>query len=81
MSKLSTHFMVALLLCTFMLANYATARPEPGLAADSLMKSHHLEEEEKAESESCDGVGKEECLMRRTLAAHVDYIYTQNHHP
>ncbi|XP_020580701.1 phytosulfokines-like [Phalaenopsis equestris] len=26
---------------------------------------------------SCDGVGEEECLMRRTLAAHIDYIYTQ----
>lgn len=31
--------------------------------------------------ENCEGVGKEECLMRRTLAAHVDYIYTQNHKP
>ena len=31
--------------------------------------------------ESCEGVGKEECLMRRTLAAHVDYIYTQKHKP
>ncbi|KAK8601021.1 hypothetical protein V6N13_059239 [Hibiscus sabdariffa] len=30
---------------------------------------------------NCEGVGKEECLMRRTLAAHVDYIYTQNHNP
>ncbi|KAK8596932.1 hypothetical protein V6N13_001543 [Hibiscus sabdariffa] len=30
---------------------------------------------------NCEGVGKEECLMRRTLAAHVDYIYTQHHHP
>jgi len=23
----------------------------------------------------------EECLMRRTLAAHVDYIYTQKNKP
>lgn len=31
---------------------------------------------------SCQGVdGKEECLMRRTLTAHVDYIYTDKHKP
>lgn len=29
----------------------------------------------------CEGVGKEECLERRTLAAHLDYIYTQKHKP
>jgi hypothetical protein len=32
--------------------------------------------------ENCSDVdGEEECLMRRTLAAHVDYIYTQEHNP
>ncbi|WZY79795.1 hypothetical protein YC2023_026179 [Brassica napus] len=32
--------------------------------------------------ENCEGVGEEECfLIRRTLAAHTDYIYTQNHNP
>ncbi|MBA0608385.1 hypothetical protein Godav_020614 [Gossypium davidsonii] len=31
--------------------------------------------------DSCEGVAEEECLMRRTLAAHTDYIYTQNHNP
>ncbi|MBA0851449.1 hypothetical protein Goshw_020012 [Gossypium schwendimanii] len=31
--------------------------------------------------DSCEGVEEEECLMRRTLAAHTDYIYTQNHNP
>lgn len=29
---------------------------------------------------SCEGFEEQECLMRRTLAAHVDYIYTQKHH-
>ncbi|KAL2346499.1 hypothetical protein Fmac_000499 [Flemingia macrophylla] len=34
------------------------------------------------DDESCERIdGREECLMRRTLAAHVDYIYTQNHKP
>ncbi|KAK1433157.1 hypothetical protein QVD17_10063 [Tagetes erecta] len=31
--------------------------------------------------ESCEGVGKEECLTRRILAAHLDYIYTQHKNP
>jgi len=30
---------------------------------------------------SCEGLGEEECLMRRTLAAHTDYIYTQKNNP
>lgn len=30
--------------------------------------------------DNCSGLGEEECLMRRTLAAHIDYIYTQNKH-
>jgi hypothetical protein len=29
----------------------------------------------------CEGVGDEdECIARRTLVAHTDYIYTQEHH-
>ncbi|PIN21101.1 hypothetical protein CDL12_06202 [Handroanthus impetiginosus] len=31
------------------------------------------------EEASCEGVGNEEYLMRRTLTAHIDYIYTQDH--
>lgn len=38
-------------------------------------------EEEKVEVEQCEGVGEEECLMRRTLEAHLDYIYTQEKKP
>jgi len=40
-----------------------------------------VEQSIEAVEDSCQGVGEEECLMRRTLAAHVDYIYTQNHKP
>ncbi|XP_039137374.1 phytosulfokines-like [Dioscorea cayenensis subsp. rotundata] len=35
----------------------------------------------EAVEESCEGVGDEECLMRRTLSAHIDYIYTQGKKP
>ncbi|KAF5791551.1 putative phytosulfokine [Helianthus annuus] len=32
--------------------------------------------------ESCEeGLGKEECLTRRILVAHLDYIYTQEKNP
>ncbi|RWR82496.1 phytosulfokines-like protein [Cinnamomum micranthum f. kanehirae] len=27
--------------------------------------------------EGCEGVGVEECLMKRTVGAHIDYIYGQ----
>ncbi|KAJ0085603.1 hypothetical protein Patl1_08792 [Pistacia atlantica] len=82
MSKLTTLFTVALLF-TFMLTYSATARPNPTLIAHSLTKTQ-LEEVEAAGNvvdaeESCEGVGNEECLRRRTLGAHLDYIYTQNH--
>lgn len=37
-----------------------------------------IEAEEIGMEETCEGAEEEgECLMRRTLAAHVDYIYTQ----
>lgn len=32
-------------------------------------------------ADSCDGVEGDDCLMRRTLAAHIDYIYTQKSKP
>ncbi|KAI9124048.1 hypothetical protein K1719_005348 [Acacia pycnantha] len=47
------------------------------LAARPIKTQH----KEINEGESCEGVGGEECLMRRTLAAHLDYIYTQKHKP
>ncbi|MFS7973663.1 putative phytosulfokine [Helianthus anomalus] len=31
--------------------------------------------------ESCEGLGKEECLTRRILVAHPGYIYTQEKNP
>jgi hypothetical protein len=34
-----------------------------------------------AEGAGCEGANDEdECMMRRTLNAHTDYIYTQQHH-
>ncbi|KMT19078.1 hypothetical protein BVRB_1g014760 [Beta vulgaris subsp. vulgaris] len=30
---------------------------------------------------NCKGLEKDECLFRRSLAAHLDYIYTQKQQP
>ncbi|KAL5198972.1 hypothetical protein ABZP36_002484 [Zizania latifolia] len=35
---------------------------------------------EKVDGVGCEDLGEEECMARRTLAAHTDYIYTQQHH-
>ncbi|KAB2617697.1 phytosulfokines 3-like [Pyrus ussuriensis x Pyrus communis] len=74
-------FFLALVLCSTLVV-YA-ARPEPAFSAAKSAKTElkGVETEQVDEVESCEGVGEEECLMRRTLAAHVDYIYTQKHNP
>ncbi|KAF3434500.1 hypothetical protein FNV43_RR21585 [Rhamnella rubrinervis] len=77
-SKLTTTLcMVSLLLFFFSLT--CSSRPEPA-GANSPVKVQHLEDDQAEKvivEESCEGVGEEECLMRRTLTAHIDYIYTQ----
>lgn len=47
-----------------------------------LFKWLWLQDDEAAKASTemnCSGPAEEECLMRRTLAAHIDYIYTQRH--
>ncbi|KAG7034274.1 Phytosulfokine, partial [Cucurbita argyrosperma subsp. argyrosperma] len=57
------------------------ARPAPVFASlptqgldENLTDSENMDEK-------CSGVSEEECLMRRTLVAHLDYVYTQKHTP
>ncbi|KAG6793072.1 hypothetical protein POTOM_002256 [Populus tomentosa] len=45
-----------------------------------LLKDNAEPETVKVE-DGRDGVGEEECLMRRTLTAQTDYIYTQKQKP
>ncbi|XP_031115273.1 phytosulfokines-like [Ipomoea triloba] len=71
-SKTTTFFIVALLLL-FTLSSASRPLPESREATTLNKTQHEVIEKE----ESCKGVGEEECLMRRTLAAHLDYIYTQ----
>ncbi|OAY23062.1 hypothetical protein MANES_18G048700v8 [Manihot esculenta] len=74
MSKLRTIFGLVLVL-TLVMAQ--AARLQPGFTSDPV----NLKTQKAETEESCEGVGEAECLTRRTLAAHVDYIYTQNENP
>ncbi|XP_023003386.1 phytosulfokines-like [Cucurbita maxima] len=63
------------------------ARPVPTVSSDAPATQIPNQELETDQSDSemmderCHGVGEEECLIRRTLAAHLDYVYTQKHKP
>ncbi|CAN0917774.1 Phytosulfokines 3 [Linum grandiflorum] len=47
--------------------------------ASFVVTSSHtaVEGHDSDEQDLCVGLGEEDCLNRRTLAAHLDYIYTQ----
>ncbi|RWR77942.1 hypothetical protein CKAN_00644700 [Cinnamomum micranthum f. kanehirae] len=72
----SALFIVALLL--FFSLTLA-ARPGPVLGSDAVHEIQQVgtDEVDMDVGEGCEGVGEDECLMRRTLVAHTDYIYTQ----
>ncbi|XP_028806900.1 phytosulfokines-like [Neltuma alba] len=80
MSKLFTIFTIFFLLS---LGLIHASRPNVGFPGHSSLHEDAMEMKTELEGENCDETveGKEECLMRRTLAAHVDYIYTQKHKP
>ncbi|KAK7310760.1 hypothetical protein RJT34_08472 [Clitoria ternatea] len=71
MSNVATLFTLALLL-SFNLIHASPPNP-----SDNAVHSLHQAE---IDDENC-VEGTDECLIRRTLAAHLDYIYTQKHKP
>ncbi|KAI8003259.1 Phytosulfokines 3 [Camellia lanceoleosa] len=79
MTKLTTLLMVALLLSPTL--TKATARPRPSTEKTQLRDGEAELIDEIDNEESCEGVNKEECLIKRTLVAHIDYIYTQKPPP
>ncbi|PIN16928.1 hypothetical protein CDL12_10413 [Handroanthus impetiginosus] len=76
MSKSTTFFVMALLLFSLCSA----ARPGPTVP-DKVEAKNEVKAEEAQVENKCQGIGEDECLMRRTLDAHLDYIYTQHHKP
>ncbi|CAJ2675321.1 phytosulfokines-like [Trifolium pratense] len=76
MSKIATIIVLALLLSFGLI--YAS-RPNIGLNSVSSIDKDVSSSNAFSEDESCEGVGGEqECLSRRTLEAHLDYIYTNS---
>ncbi|KAF3963990.1 hypothetical protein ACB098_02G148800 [Castanea mollissima] len=80
----ATLFMLSLVLCSTTLT-YA-ARPEPKSDVDETTSQHQVvgaRNSLEALIESCHmhGLSEDECLERRTLSAHLDYIYTQKEKP
>ncbi|KAG0488897.1 hypothetical protein HPP92_007708 [Vanilla planifolia] len=74
--KHSTALLLAALLLLATTAAQAT-RPIPATI---------LEQKKEAKTDNleriCEGLGDDEqCLMRRTLEAHIDYIYTEQKNP
>ncbi|GLU09022.1 hypothetical protein SLE2022_259020 [Rubroshorea leprosula] len=64
-----------LLLLFFGLTSASRSEPLYSGVTSPVITQH---EEVQAEESGCDdGVGEEECLIRRTLTAHIDYVYTQ----
>ncbi|GMJ12869.1 phytosulfokine 4 precursor [Hibiscus trionum] len=62
----------------FFTLSASAARPQPA----TRIKAQYLDGEVEKAEDSCNGIEEDdECLMRRTLAANVDYIYTQNSKP
>ncbi|KAJ0744068.1 putative phytosulfokine [Helianthus annuus] len=76
--RITTLCMIAFLL--FSVLSYTIARPIPTSNTVTPIETHRTAEKVEA-VENCTGVGEEECLMRRTRAAHLDYIYTNNNQP
>ncbi|KAM7482401.1 hypothetical protein LguiB_006984 [Lonicera macranthoides] len=73
MSRLSTLCIISLLLISVL--SYAAARPQPAFLDVTPMEIRPTLKDNDVE-ENCSR-DQEECLMRRTLEAHIDYIYTQ----
>ncbi|KAL6530011.1 hypothetical protein OROMI_028656 [Orobanche minor] len=76
MSKATTIFVAALLFFSLCSA----ARPDPTSRIKVSDTGNEINEEAQVD-ESCHGVGEDECFMRRSLIAHIDYIYTQEKKP
>ncbi|XP_038996154.1 phytosulfokines-like [Hibiscus syriacus] len=84
-SKVSFCMITFLFFFFFVLSSFVVARPLP------TSSFHHANQQPDDSGEAndmkveledrCEGIAEEECFMRRTLAAHVDYIYTQKTKP
>ncbi|CAA7393793.1 unnamed protein product [Spirodela intermedia] len=79
MQKRENHALLLLLLLLLLVAFFAhAARPEP--AEHTAARAPSLKDSGEGSEVAVESCG-DECMMRRTLEAHVDYIYTQDNNP
>ena len=84
----SPRYTTLLLVTLLVILNFSHAAKEAAGLRNQAVQDNHGEVDEEAmgftaADERCGGAGgegEEECLMRRTLVAHTDYIYTQGSH-
>ncbi|KAI7741605.1 hypothetical protein M8C21_024039 [Ambrosia artemisiifolia] len=77
--KITTLCMIAILLHSML--SYTIARQVPTYKDVTPEKTHVFKDAKVNGEEDCTGLGEEECLMRRTHSAHLDYIYTNKKKP
>ncbi|KAE8657394.1 Detected protein of unknown function [Hibiscus syriacus] len=66
-----------ILILALLLLSTAKARPLPQQADDLQNLPFSSTESMSFIDGECGGLNDEECMIRRSLAAHTDYIYTQ----
>nr|GMD87650.1 phytosulfokines-like [Ipomoea batatas] len=76
MSKVTSFCMIAFLVL-LLAASQVVSRPVPAATFSDVTPVETNHGDKMAVEGSCGGEGEEECLMRRTMEAHIDYIYTQ----
>ncbi|MQM04578.1 hypothetical protein Taro_037381 [Colocasia esculenta] len=77
MSKSTSLTLLVLGLVLFVSVTQA-ARPVPAETKVTQQPLVAVPEEQTEATTTEEGCGVEECMMRRTLEAHLDYIYTQD---
>uniref|UniRef100_A0A9I9E8Q0 Phytosulfokine n=1 Tax=Cucumis melo TaxID=3656 RepID=A0A9I9E8Q0_CUCME len=81
--KLAALFTIIAALVTIMslivIPSSEAARPIPSLfKPQNPIVSRELVADHNNEGISCEGLGKEDCLIKRTLQAHIDYLQFHN---
>ncbi|CAH1421246.1 unnamed protein product [Lactuca virosa] len=81
MSRANILFFTLLLVLFFTMSSEARSLPALSHVTTSSTTVATNTQTKGVDEESCEGVEKEACLMRRMLDAHLDYIYTQDKNP
>ncbi|CAK8573817.1 unnamed protein product [Lathyrus sativus] len=82
MSKVTSSLCLIVFFFLLLTFTYATKLGHVSSPIISTNTPYQVLEDEKVNiEENCEGINEDDCLMRRTLVAHTDYIYTQKQKP